>query len=134
MAYRLTPSGAIEPHLFAEPLRQDRAGAQPVYSAAVREGIVFSDGTPLTAAIAAASLAKAGALRGRDTVSARDGRVHFAMTRSICVHLRHLRHLRIELFISRPAKPSPRRIPAAPPTTPRCVRWRCRPAPAPARR
>src|SRR3954465_10673997 len=35
MAYRLTPSGAIEPHLFAEPLRQERAGAQPVYSAAV---------------------------------------------------------------------------------------------------
>lgn len=80
MAYRLTPSGAIEPHLFAEPLREERGGDQPVYSAAVREGIVFSDGTPLTAAIAAASLAKAGALRGRATVSARDGRVHFAMT------------------------------------------------------
>src|SRR5947199_8925959 len=55
MAYRVTPSGAIEPHLFAEPLRQERSGAQPVYSAAVREGIVFSDGTPLTAEIAAAS-------------------------------------------------------------------------------
>ena len=80
MAYRLTPSGAIEPHLFAEPLREERTGAQPLYSAAVREGIVFSDGTPLTAAIAAASLAKAGALRGRATVSARDGRVYFAMT------------------------------------------------------
>lgn len=80
MAYRLTPSGAIEPHLFAEPLREERAGAQTVYSAPVREGIVFSDGTPLTAAIAAASLAKAGALRGRATVSARDGRVHFAMS------------------------------------------------------
>src|SRR3954452_24365422 len=80
MAYRVTPSGAVEPHLFAEPLRQERAGAQPIYSAAVREGIVFSDGTPLKAAIPAASLAKAGALRGRATVSARDGRVHFAMT------------------------------------------------------
>jgi len=80
MAYRLTPSGAIEPHLFAEPLREERGGAQPAYSAAVREGIVFSDGTPLTAAIAAASLAKAGALRGRATVSARDGRVYFAMS------------------------------------------------------
>jgi ABC-type transport system substrate-binding protein len=80
MAYRVTPSGAIEPHLFAEPLRQERGGDQPVYSAAVREGIVFSDGTPLTATIAAASLAKAGALRGRATVSARDNRVHFAMS------------------------------------------------------
>jgi ABC-type transport system substrate-binding protein len=80
MAYRVTPSGAIEPHLFAEPLREERSGAQPVYSAAVREGIVFSDGTPLTAELAAASLAKAGALRGRATVSARNGRVHFAMS------------------------------------------------------
>lgn len=80
MAYRVTPSGAIEPHLFAGPLREERAGAKPVYSAAVRDGIVFSDGTPLTAEIAAASLARAGALRGRATVSARDGRVHFAMS------------------------------------------------------
>jgi hypothetical protein len=80
MAYRVTPSGTIEPHLFAERLRDERSGAQPVYSAAVREGIVFSDGTPLTAEIAAASLAKSGALRGRATVSVRDGRVHFAMS------------------------------------------------------
>jgi ABC-type transport system substrate-binding protein len=80
MAYRVTPSGAIEPHLFAEPLREERSGAQPVYSAAVRQGIAFSDGTPLTAELAAASLAKAGALRGRATVSARDGRVQFAMS------------------------------------------------------
>jgi peptide/nickel transport system substrate-binding protein len=80
MAYRLTPSGAIEPHLFAEPLREERSGTQPMYSAAVREGIVFSDGTPLTAEIAAASLAKSGALRGRATVSARGGRVHFTMS------------------------------------------------------
>ena len=80
MAYRVAPSGAIEPHLFAEPLREERSGTQPIYSAAVREGIVFSDGTSLTAQIAATSLAKAGALRGRATVSARDGRVYFAMT------------------------------------------------------
>ncbi|MDQ3282408.1 MAG: ABC transporter substrate-binding protein [Acidobacteriota bacterium] len=80
MAYRVTPTGAIEPHLFAEPLREERSGPQPVYSAPVREGIVFSDGTPLTAQLAAASLAKAGALRGRATVSARDNRVHFAMS------------------------------------------------------
>lgn len=80
MAYRVTPSGAIEPHLFAEPLREERSGPQPVYSAAVREGIVFSDGTPLTPELAAASLAKAGALRGRATVSARGGRVYFTMS------------------------------------------------------
>jgi hypothetical protein len=80
MPYHVAPSGAIEPHLFAEPLREERSGAQPIYSAAVREGLFFSDGTPLTAQIAAASLAKAGALRGRATVSVRDGRVQFAMT------------------------------------------------------
>jgi ABC-type dipeptide transport system, periplasmic component len=51
-----------------------------VYSAGVRPGILFSDGTELTAEIAAASLAKAFALRGRSTVSARDGRVVFSMT------------------------------------------------------
>ncbi|HEX8172949.1 MAG TPA: ABC transporter substrate-binding protein [Thermoanaerobaculia bacterium] len=79
-AYRVTASGSIEPHLFAEALREERSGPQPVYSGAVREGIFFSDGTPLTAQLAAASLAKAGALRGRATVSVRDGRVHFAMT------------------------------------------------------
>jgi ABC-type transport system substrate-binding protein len=79
-AYRVTPSGAIEPQLFAEPLREERSGPQPVYSAAVREGIVFSDGTPLSAQLAAASLAKSGALRGRATVSAHDGRVQFAMS------------------------------------------------------
>jgi len=50
---------------------------------------------------------------------------------SICVHLRHLR---ISLFIIRTATPSPRRIPAARPTAPRCARWRCHPAPAPAHR
>jgi len=80
MPYRVAPSGAIEPHLFAAALREERSGAQPIYSAAVREGVFFSDGTPLTAEIAAASLAKAGALRGRATVSVRDGRVQFVMS------------------------------------------------------
>jgi peptide/nickel transport system substrate-binding protein len=80
MPYRVMPSGAIEPHLFAGPLRLEQAGDKPAYSAAVRPGITFSDGTPLTAENAAASLAKTGVLRGQATVSARDGRVHFAMT------------------------------------------------------
>ena len=80
MAYSMTEAGTLEPSLFAEFLRKDRDGAQPVYSAPVRRGIFFSDGTELTAEIAAASLAKAGALRGRATVSARDGRVVFTMS------------------------------------------------------
>jgi ABC-type transport system substrate-binding protein len=79
-AYRVTTSGSIEPQLFSGPLREERSGAQPVYSAAVRDGVVFSDGTPLTAELAAKSLAKAGAMRGRAAVSAREGRVYFAMS------------------------------------------------------
>ncbi|MEA2337690.1 MAG: peptide/nickel transport system substrate-binding protein [Thermoanaerobaculia bacterium] len=80
MAYSMTAAGTLEPTLFAEFLRKDRDGAQPVYSAPVSPGIFFSDGTELTAEIAATSLANAGALRGRATVAARDGRVVFTMS------------------------------------------------------
>jgi ABC-type transport system substrate-binding protein len=78
--YTVTPSGEIEPWLFAGKLQLDRAGAQPVYSAAVRPGVVFSDGTPLTAALAAESLAKTKAIRGRATVRAAGDRVVFTMS------------------------------------------------------
>jgi peptide/nickel transport system substrate-binding protein len=80
MAYSMTASGSLEPCLFSEFLRKDRDGAQPVYSAPVRPGVRFSDGTELTAEIAASSLARAGALRGRATVSSRDDRVIFTMS------------------------------------------------------
>jgi ABC-type transport system substrate-binding protein len=80
MPYAATAAGTIEPSLFTAPLRLEKDGAQPVYSGSVRPGVFFSDGTELTAEIAAASLAKAGALRGRATVTARDGRVFFAMS------------------------------------------------------
>jgi hypothetical protein len=36
MAYSMTEAGTLEPCLFAEFLRQERGGSQPVYSAAVR--------------------------------------------------------------------------------------------------
>ncbi len=78
--YTVTPQGTIEPWLFAEKLREDRGGDRPVYSAAVRQGIVFSDGTPLTAELAAASLAKTKALFGRTKVSALNDRVVFTMS------------------------------------------------------
>lgn len=78
--YTVTPQGNIEPWLFAEKLREDRGGDRPVYSAAVRQGIVFSDGTPLTAELAAASLAKTKALFGRTNVSALKDRVVFTMS------------------------------------------------------
>jgi len=80
MPYSMVPNGGVEPTLFDGPLRMDVPGDRPQYSAAVRPGIPFSDGTELTAEIAATSLSKAFALRGRATVSARDGRVVFNMT------------------------------------------------------
>jgi ABC-type transport system substrate-binding protein len=80
MPYGVASNGEIEPILFAERLRLDTPGPKPVYSAAVRQGIVFSNGTPLTAELAAASLAKTKALYGRCTVTARGGRVVFTMT------------------------------------------------------
>ncbi|MDP9190796.1 MAG: ABC transporter substrate-binding protein [Acidobacteriota bacterium] len=78
--YTVTPTGSIEPWLFAEKLRQDRGGDQPVLSAALRQGIVFSDGTPLTADLAAMSLAKTKALFGRAKVAAVNDRVVFTMS------------------------------------------------------
>jgi oligopeptide transport system substrate-binding protein len=77
--YVVNESGVIEPWLFAETLRLDRDGNQPVYSAAVRPGIVFSDGTPFTATLAVASLARTKAIRGRATVAAQGDRVVFTM-------------------------------------------------------
>ncbi len=82
MPYTMTAAGTLEPCLFTEFLRQDRAGAQPVYSAPIRRGVLFSDGTELTAEIAARSLANAGTMRGRATVTAHDDRVVFTMNRA----------------------------------------------------
>jgi hypothetical protein len=83
----------------------------------------------------AATLACRAATRG---VSRRDTRLsHCDTGMSRCdtgMAIPHLRHLRIRLFISQQARPSPRRTPATPPTTPRYAHWRCRPTPAPARR
>lgn len=78
--YTVLPSGEIEPWLFAEKLRLDHAGPQPVYSAAVRPGVFFSNGTPLTAANAAESLSRTKAIRGRATVRAAGERVVFTMS------------------------------------------------------
>ena len=80
MPYGVTSSGAVVPRLFEDRLRLDHDGEKPVYSAAVKKGIVFSDGTPLTAELAASSLSKTKALFGRCTVSVKDERVVFTMT------------------------------------------------------
>jgi ABC-type transport system substrate-binding protein len=65
-----------EPVLFQERLRQD---APAVYSAAVRSGVRFSDGTLLTARHLADSLARVAKLREHMAVDARGDRVIFQL-------------------------------------------------------
>src|SRR6185503_5803246 len=68
-----------KPLLFAEPLRAEEGGA--VLSAAVRPGVAFSDGTPLTAAHVADSLAATDVVARAATVEARGDRVVFRLRR-----------------------------------------------------
>ncbi|HEX7181664.1 MAG TPA: ABC transporter substrate-binding protein [Thermoanaerobaculia bacterium] len=71
-----------EPLVVQERLRQEPpAGGNPVYSAAVRQDVRFSNGTPLTAQHVAESLAKATTFREQADVEARDDRVFFHLKR-----------------------------------------------------
>lgn len=76
--YQITGDASAKPLLF-EPLRRDDAhGTQ--YSAIVRAGVRFSDGTPLTPEIAARSLRATSVLRNKATVEVRGGRVCFTLS------------------------------------------------------
>ena len=77
-----TPCRAPRGEGRAEPLLMEAPVAEGplVWSCAVRPGIVFSDGTPLTAALAAADLAKAEAVRRQGTVEVQGERVVFRLT------------------------------------------------------
>jgi len=66
---------AVRPQLF-EPLRHE-GGLQ--YSAAVRPGIRFPDGTALTADLAAKSLRGAKVLASKASVTVKDGRIVFTL-------------------------------------------------------
>ena len=68
--------GAAPPVLFTGPLQDEGGGRR---SASVRPGIVFSDGTPLTADLVAASLNKAEALRDQARIEASGDRVIFTL-------------------------------------------------------
>lgn len=68
--------GAAPAVLFTGPLQEEGGGRR---SAAVRPGIVFSDGTPLTADLVAASLNKAEALREQARIEAVGDRVVFTL-------------------------------------------------------
>ncbi len=70
------------PVLFAEPLRPEAGGEDGrVISAPVREGLRFSDGTPLTAELLAEILSGAGRLAEQTAIEARKGRVVFRLDR-----------------------------------------------------
>ena len=71
--------GEPTPRLFAEPLRAEEGGN--VVSAAVRQGIVFSDGTPLTAAVVAESLASNEVVLRAAAVEAVGERLRFRLHR-----------------------------------------------------
>src|SRR5262245_30285177 len=71
------PGSPPEPLLFQERLRQETSSEVAVYSAAVRSGVRFSDGTPLTARHVAESLAKASTFREQAGVEAQGERLFF---------------------------------------------------------
>jgi ABC-type transport system substrate-binding protein len=69
---------AVQPQLF-EPLRGESTNGL-VHSAALRPGILFSDGTPLTPELAARSLRLSEALTGKVSVTARGERIWFELS------------------------------------------------------
>lgn len=76
-----TAAGRTEPLVFAEPLRAESGSVGEQFSASVREGLLFSDGTPLTAELAAASLRRASPLMELAEVRAQNDRVYFHLKR-----------------------------------------------------
>lgn len=72
-----------EPVLMASSLDQESGGANPVYSAPVRSGVEFSDGTVLTPEHVVASLSEAVSLRAEAKISRRGDRVVFTLARPI---------------------------------------------------
>ncbi len=72
-----------EPLLFEEPPVEEASGTagRPVFSARLREGIRFSDGSELIAAEAAAILGRSQALAGQAQVEARGERIFFTLER-----------------------------------------------------
>jgi ABC-type transport system substrate-binding protein len=75
--YALAPGETTVRPLVLEPLRADGALH---YSAAVRPGIRFSDGTPVTADLVARSLRETPVLASKATVGVQGDRVTFALT------------------------------------------------------
>ncbi len=72
-----------EPLLFEEPPVEEvsAASGRQVYSAKLRDGVRFSDGSQLRTGEAAAILGRSQALSGHTRVEARDGRIFFELER-----------------------------------------------------
>jgi ABC-type transport system substrate-binding protein len=70
--------GPAQPVIFDPLVLESKAGFG-VFSARVRPGVKFSDGTPLTPALVAQSLAKVDALKSQATVEAKDDKVLFTL-------------------------------------------------------
>lgn len=80
--YRLAPqSNQVEPVLLDYPLQKEPDQQGLVYSAGVRKGACFSDGTELTADHIAASLEKTAAFKMHASALARGDRVLFRLKR-----------------------------------------------------
>ena len=75
--YAIDPGATHTRPQLLEPLRAD---GKLQYSAAVRPGVKFSDGTPLTAEIVARSLRGAKILQDKTTVDVKGDRVWFTLT------------------------------------------------------
>ena len=74
-------STSAVPRLVAGPLRPEPSTpGRPVYSAAVRPDVVFSDGTPLTAELMARSLRGSSVLHNKAEVDSRGDRVFFTLS------------------------------------------------------
>lgn len=71
--------GPADPVLFEGPLTRDTSGSEPVLVGRLRPGIVFSDGTPLTAEHVEASLREAPSLSAQAEIKASGERVQFRM-------------------------------------------------------
>jgi ABC-type transport system substrate-binding protein len=77
MPYVVAPGSTVtEPRAFSTPLRSD---GLLVWSAPVRPGALFSDGTPLTASLAAASLSRVKAVTEKASIRAEGDRVIFTL-------------------------------------------------------
>jgi ABC-type transport system substrate-binding protein len=81
--YRSTSqAGAVEPVMLDYPLREESTShGFPIYSAGVKPGIRFTDGTEVTAQHIAASLEKTASFAIQAAATARGDRVFFALKR-----------------------------------------------------